>query len=101
LGGVVAVEKVNIGFLTSKEVVAPVLFAEPGLEGVFLVLGDVVLGEAFAVVAKSADDLSMGHAVENGVIDLVPDGFGEVGDFAIAGAGMSCWGGNLRAHGNF
>ena len=101
LGGIVAVEKVGKGFLASTEVVAPVPFTEPGLVGEFLVLGDVVMGEAFAVVAELLDDFGVGNAVENGVIDLVADGFGEAGDFAVAGTGMSGCDCGLGAHGDF
>ena len=88
LGGVFSVEDIGKGFLAGKEFVAPVLFIEPGSVGEFLVLGDVVMGEAFAVVAELLDDFGVGNAVENGVIDLVADGFGEASDFAVAGTGV-------------
>jgi hypothetical protein len=88
LGGVVAVEEVDKGFLAGEELVAAALFAEPGLEGEFPILGEVIPGEVCSMVAELTDDLAVRNAVENGVIDLVADGFGEPGDFAVAGTGM-------------
>jgi hypothetical protein len=101
LGGVFALKEVGKGFLAGVEVVAPILVAEPGLVREFLVLGEVVCGEVFAVVAELVDDDGVGDAVENGVIDLVTDRFGEAGDFAVAGAGGAGGGGEFGRHKDF
>jgi hypothetical protein len=46
-------------------------------------LGDVVGFEVFPEVAEAQDDVGIGEAIEEPMVDLVPDGFREAGDFAV------------------
>jgi hypothetical protein len=66
------------------ELVAPFLVAEVILITAFAPLGEVAGFEVFGVVAEVFDDLWVGAAVVEPLVDFVADGFGKAGDFAVA-----------------
>ena len=66
------------------KLVAPFLVAEVILIAALAPFGEMTGLEVFGVVAEVFDDLRVGATVVEPVVDFVADGFGEVGDFAVA-----------------
>ncbi len=75
----------EIGF--GGEPFQPLALLEELLVVAFMPLMEVARVEVFAGIAEALDDLGVGKAVEQHVIELVADGFGEASDFAVAAMG--------------
>jgi hypothetical protein len=88
LGGIEIVEEVEGGLLVSPETFEPVLFEEPALVmRAAAPGGEVADGDAPGVVAETGQDVLSFDSVAEHKIELVADGFGELGDFTAWGAG--------------
>ncbi len=87
LGGVEVGREVGGRFLAGAGLVEPSLFEEPVLVAALLPLGEVIGFEADAVRAKALDDLGVGEPIEEPLVDLVADGFGQAGNLAVAAIG--------------
>jgi hypothetical protein len=87
LGGIEVGGEVGGGFLTSASFFEPGLFEEPILVTAFFPLRKVIGFEVFALVTEALDDVGVRDAVEEPMVDLVADGFGEASDFAVAAVG--------------
>jgi len=66
------------------QVLQPLTLAKPILVAALFPLGEIVGLEIFAMLTQPLDDVRVGYAVENPVVDLVADDFWQAGDFAIA-----------------
>jgi len=88
VGGVEIAAEVFSSFLTGAGAGDKGLFGEPILVATFFPLGEVTRFEAGAGGTEAGYDLRVGDAVEDPLVDLVTDGFGEASDFAV-GASMA------------
>ena len=66
------------------ELVEPFALEKPVLVAALFPLADVVRFEVFSVVTEALDDFRIGEAVEEHLVELVADGLGKAGDFAVA-----------------
>jgi hypothetical protein len=64
--------------------VAPFLVAEVILITTLAPFGEMAGFEVFGVVAEVFNDLWVGAAVVDPLVDFVADGLGQAGDFAVA-----------------
>ena len=71
-------------FAEDAKLVAPFVVAEVILVAAFAPFGEMVGFEVFGVVAEVFDDLWVGAAVVDPLVDFVANGLGELGDFAVA-----------------
>jgi len=53
----------------------------------FFPLGKIVGFEVFALVAKALDDVGVGDAIDEPMIDLIAERFGQTSNFAVAAMG--------------
>lgn len=83
------------------DVFEPFPAVEPVLIAALFPFMEVASVEVLAVVAKALDDIGAGVAIQEEGVDLVADGFGQAGNFAVAlveelgrsrGAGGLWWG---------
>jgi hypothetical protein len=79
-------ESGHVGAVFAKDakLVAPLLVAEVILVTAFAPFGEVFGFKVFGVIAELFDDLRVGAAIVDVLVDLVAEGFGEAGDFAVA-----------------
>ena len=69
---------------TAGDVFEPFTLAKPILVTALFVFTEMTWLEFFALVAEAFDDVRVGKAIENPLIDLIAEGFGEAGDLAFA-----------------
>jgi len=69
---------------TGLHLIEPILVFQPIFESAAMPGFDVIAVEMFDGFADFFDDLSVGATVEKELVDLVPDGFRELGDEAVA-----------------
>ena len=96
LGGVEISGHVGRGFLAEADFVEPGLLEQPVLVAALLPLGDVIGREVFALLPESLNDVRVGEAVEEPLVELVALGFGQARDFAVAAVGERCGRGRGR-----
>jgi len=72
----------EVGF--GRDLIEPLALKEPVLVTASLPFPDVGDIEVLAVVAEALDDVGVGKAVEEHLVDLVANGIGETGDFSVA-----------------
>ena len=71
-------------FASDTKVIAPVLTAQVILVTTFAPFGEVAGFEVFGVVTEVFNDLWVGAAIIEPLVDFVAEGFGEAGNFAVA-----------------
>ncbi len=93
--GIGPAQQASEGVHASPHLFPPELIFEPLLMAAFFPLGDMIGFEVLAGFAEALDNVGVRDAIEEPVVDLVADGFGEASDFAIGAA--RCLGFGLRA----
>jgi hypothetical protein len=83
LGGVEVGGEVSGGFLARAGLGEPGLLQEPILITTLSPLAEVARVEVFGVRAEALDDVGVGEAIEEPLIDLSADGLGEASDFSV------------------
>jgi hypothetical protein len=105
-GGELEADFREVGGIGRAEIIGEVILAEAFGENAFLFetpfvvaaasfpVGDVALGDANVVFLEGFEDILMGNVILKHEVDHVAKRFGKAGDFAVAGFGLRCSGGD-------